>query len=121
MVTAYYFGARQSPGTLSVMPGLDPGIHLLRKNALREADGLHRNSGLPEFRIIMSAASRAGPTCGVKPGNDAVSWRARGAIHARQTRSAPSPACGGGVGWGRLVIVDWKRCLSPCSISSTSS
>src|SRR5713226_6366835 len=96
MVTAYYFGARQSPGTLSVMPGLDPGIHLLRKNALREADGLHRNSGLPEFRIIMSAASRAGPTCGVKPGNDAVSWRARGAIHARQTRSAPSPACGQG-------------------------
>jgi len=33
------------------MPGLDPGIHLLEQN-LYVMDGLHRNSGLPELRII---------------------------------------------------------------------
>jgi hypothetical protein len=49
------------------MPGLDPGI--LEQN-LYVMDGLHRNSGLPELRIILCAASRVNPTCGVKPGND---------------------------------------------------
>src|SRR5712691_9453486 len=40
-------------GTASrrVMPGLDPGIHQ-KKGFLIRDDGLHRNSGLPEFRII---------------------------------------------------------------------
>jgi hypothetical protein len=32
---------------------------------------LHLNSGLPEFSILKSAASRVHPTCGVKLGNDA--------------------------------------------------
>jgi hypothetical protein len=32
------------------MPGLDPGIH--QKKRFVEEDGLHRNSGLPEFRIF---------------------------------------------------------------------
>jgi hypothetical protein len=32
---------------------------------------LYLNSGLSEFSILKSAASRVYPTCGVKPGNDA--------------------------------------------------
>src|SRR5262249_56504058 len=36
-----------------VMPGLDPGIHLLCKKVFTKADGLHRNSGLPELRNFM--------------------------------------------------------------------
>jgi hypothetical protein len=35
-----------------------------------EEDGLHLNSGLPEFSIPKSAASRINPTYVVKPGND---------------------------------------------------
>jgi hypothetical protein len=30
----------------------DPRIHLLCKNVFAKVDGLHRNSGLPELRII---------------------------------------------------------------------
>ena len=37
-----------------------------------EEDGLHLNSGLPEFSVPKSAASRMNPTYGVKPGNDAA-------------------------------------------------
>src|SRR6266487_5457999 len=33
-------------------------------------DGCQQNSGLPEFCISSSAASRVNPTCGVKPGHD---------------------------------------------------
>jgi len=35
----------------------DPRIHLLRKKAFTKMDGLHRNSGLPELRIIMRRKS----------------------------------------------------------------
>jgi hypothetical protein len=52
------------------MRGLDPRIHLKKEEPIQE-DGLHRNSGLPEFRT-KHAASRVDPTCGVKPGNDDV-------------------------------------------------
>src|SRR5712691_9039336 len=52
-----------------VMRGLDPRINLLRERSAYEVDGLHRNSGLPEFRIIECRKSGK-PTCGVKPGND---------------------------------------------------
>jgi hypothetical protein len=31
----------------------DPGIHLLCKKVFTKADGLHRNSGLPELRNFM--------------------------------------------------------------------
>jgi hypothetical protein len=35
----------------------DPRIHLLRKKGFTKMDGLHRNSGLPELRIIMRRKS----------------------------------------------------------------
>jgi hypothetical protein len=60
-----YAHQASSVPSAAVMRGLDPRIHLFRKN-----DGLQRNSGLPEFRNNSSAASRVNPTCGVKPGND---------------------------------------------------
>jgi len=34
------------------MRGLDPRIHLLSKKIFSKVDGLHRNSGLPEFRSL---------------------------------------------------------------------
>ena len=41
-----------------VTRGLDPRVHLLRKNAFCEGrDGLNRNSGLPELRNIMRRKS----------------------------------------------------------------
>jgi hypothetical protein len=51
------------------MPGLDPGIHLLRKKNPLEDDGLQRTSGLPVVRTNECRKSGE-PTCGVKPGND---------------------------------------------------
>ena len=48
--------------------GLTRGSIFFARRFCEEEDGLHRNSGLPEFR--MRAASRVNPTCGVKPGND---------------------------------------------------
>jgi len=54
-----------TPAYFSVMRGLDPRIQLFRK-----MDGLHRISGLPELRALLSAGSRVNPTSGVKPGND---------------------------------------------------
>jgi hypothetical protein len=35
----------------------DPRIHPLRKKVSTKMDGLHRNSGLPELRIIMRRKS----------------------------------------------------------------
>jgi hypothetical protein len=48
------------------MPALGAGIHVF----LGSRRGWHRNSGLPELRIIITA-SRVNPTCGDKPGHDA--------------------------------------------------
>jgi hypothetical protein len=48
----------------------DRRIHLHTKN-----DGLHRNSGLPELRVVLVAASWVNPTCGAEPGNDDVARR----------------------------------------------
>ena len=55
------------------MPGLDPGIHVFGLAEGRR--GWHRNSGLPEFRMIDST-SRVNPTCGDKPGHDGAFSRA---------------------------------------------
>src|SRR6516162_1663668 len=55
---------------ISVMPALVACIHVfLSLVVCRTRRGWHRNSGLPELRI-MGAASRVNPTCGDKPGHD---------------------------------------------------
>src|SRR5712672_1399167 len=45
---------------ISVPMGLDRRVHPLRKKAFCEDDGLHRNSGLPEFRITASSPAMMG-------------------------------------------------------------
>jgi hypothetical protein len=58
----------------TVMAGLDPAIHLLRKKFLRRMMD-HPKSGLPDFGRF-KCASRVNPTCVVKPaGDDAVPGR----------------------------------------------
>src|SRR5262245_6209717 len=62
--------AARSKRGCSVTAGLDPGGHHSSKKIFCEADGLHRNSGLPELRTVMRRKSGK-PDLRVKPGNDA--------------------------------------------------
>ncbi len=50
-----------------VMPGLVPGIHVLKQGRR----GWHRKSGLPDFRKVASCKSGI-PACSDKPGHDGL-------------------------------------------------